>query len=85
MEFFKSLFPLLFAYAFRSLTHIWHSNHNSVPIWVLINKEKGYLSIVLNEHPDRGDLFRFRGHVGVSTAEAHIYLGQESAPLQIQD
>jgi hypothetical protein len=56
-EFFKSLFPLPFEYATRNLKHVRRSNRNSVPIWVLINKEKGYLSIVPNERPDGGDLF----------------------------
>jgi hypothetical protein len=81
--FFEKLFPLPFAWARRNLKHVRRSNRDSVPIWVLVNKEKGYLDVVPNGRPEGGDLYRFRGRTGVSTAEAQIFLGQDSAPQQI--
>jgi hypothetical protein len=83
-EFLKNLLPLPFAYAYKHLKHARRSNRNSVPIWILLNKEKGYLDVVPNERPNGADLFRFRGRIGVSIAEAQIFLSQSSAPLQIR-
>jgi len=77
-EFFKKLFPRAFKHAERNLKHVRRTNRYSVPLWVLVNKEKGYFEIVPKEQPDGDDLCLYRGRPRASVVESQIYLGQNS-------
>jgi hypothetical protein len=80
-EFLENLLPLPFAYARKNIKHVWRSNRNSVPLWVLLNKENRGLDIVLNEQPNGADLYRYKGRGGASAAESHIYVGESSSAM----
>lgn len=75
-QFLKDLLPLPFAYAEQHLKRTRRPNRDSVPLWVLLNKEKGKLDVVPSALPNGEDLYMFKGRSGASSAESHVYVGE---------
>jgi hypothetical protein len=80
-KFLEHLLPLPFAYARKNLKHVRRSNRDSVPLWVLLNKENRGLDVVPDEQPNGADVYRYKGRGGASAAESHVYVGESSAAM----
>jgi len=72
-EWLEGLFPRPFDYARTNI--VTRRPSRPQPLWVLLSKEGGHLSIVPTLLPSGKDLHWYKGREKCSTANSHVYIG----------